>query len=159
MAEFSHILHDLRTRQGLTQKELAVQLGVSYSTISMYERGRRQPDLDMLAKLAAFFGVSVDSFFGNSPAETESPLHTALRQFAQQKHIPFAEALRWATEGDTSSVMRLCDPDGLATPPLVPTLTPLESQPLTPHEQAVLQAYRQRPDVRPFVDKLLDVKD
>ncbi len=163
MSEFSHILHDLRTQHGLTQKELAEQLGVSYSTISMYERGHRQPDLEMLAKLAAFFGVSVDSFFGRetgeteTPATEETPANTALRQFAQQKNISFKEALRWFTEGDCAAVMQLRDPDGLATAP--PILPSPKTEPLTlsPHERELILAYRQRPDVRPFVDKLLDI--
>ena len=163
MSEFSHILHDLRTQHGLTQKELAGQLGVSYSTISMYERGHRQPDLEMLAKLAAFFGVSVDSFFGRETGETETPAteeypaNAALRQFARQKRISYEQLLRWFAEGECATVMRLRDPDGLVTAPPVPPPPKTETLTLSPHEHEVIRAYRQRPDVRPFVDKLLDV--
>lgn len=53
------ILH-LRTQQGLSQLELAEQLGVSRQSVSKWETGQSVPDLDKLIKLADLFGISVD---------------------------------------------------------------------------------------------------
>lgn len=53
------ILH-LRTQKGLSQLELAEQLGVSRQSVSKWETGQSVPDLDKLIKLADLFGVSVD---------------------------------------------------------------------------------------------------
>ncbi len=50
----------LRRQAGLSQKELAGRLGVSASTIGMYEQGRREPAADRLVEMAAVFGVSTD---------------------------------------------------------------------------------------------------
>ncbi len=57
---FGECLKKLRKKMKLTQTALAGKLGVSPSTIGMYEQGRREPDSRMLIKIANFFGVSVD---------------------------------------------------------------------------------------------------
>lgn len=53
------ILH-LRTQQGLSQLELAEQLGVSRQSVSKWETGQSVPDLDKLIKLSDRFGITVD---------------------------------------------------------------------------------------------------
>ena len=50
----------LRSQKGLSQLELAEQLGVSRQSVSKWETGQSVPDLDKLIKLADLFGVSVD---------------------------------------------------------------------------------------------------
>jgi transcriptional regulator with XRE-family HTH domain len=49
-----------RNHLGLTQKELAVMLGVTSQHISAIERGKRSPSLDSIAKIARELGVTVD---------------------------------------------------------------------------------------------------
>lgn len=58
--DFSDKLKDLRQQAGLTQKQLADQLGVTKSVVSFYERSERTPSPDVLRKLAAVFHVSTD---------------------------------------------------------------------------------------------------
>ena len=50
----------LRKNAGLSQAALAKKLGVSPSTVGMYEQCRREPALEMLVKLADIFSVSTD---------------------------------------------------------------------------------------------------
>ncbi len=57
---FSENLKSLRKTHKLTQKQLSTQLGVALSTVAMWETGARQPDYDMLNKIADFFNVSHD---------------------------------------------------------------------------------------------------
>ena len=45
MAVFANILKTLRTDKHLSQQELATRLGISKSAVSMYEQGRREPDV------------------------------------------------------------------------------------------------------------------
>ena len=54
----------------ISQKKLADLLGVSPSTIGMYEQNRRSPDKDMLLKLASIFNVSVDYLLGTTKVKT-----------------------------------------------------------------------------------------
>lgn len=58
-------LRALREKKGLLQKELANEIGISTSTIGMYEQGRREPDFETVKKLANYFGVSIDYLADN----------------------------------------------------------------------------------------------
>lgn len=61
---FSTIFRELRINNNLIQKELGQKLGISLSSISMYERGERQPDLETLIRISKFFAVSTDFLLG-----------------------------------------------------------------------------------------------
>jgi len=62
---FADKLRSLRKEKGLTQTALSKILGVSPSTIGMYEQGRREPDSKMLIKTAEFFDVPAGYLIGN----------------------------------------------------------------------------------------------
>lgn len=66
MSSFSDMLSFLRKRADLSQKELADKIGVSRSTIGMYETGVREPDFEMLEALADVFNVNMDTLLGKS---------------------------------------------------------------------------------------------
>lgn len=53
-------LKTLRKQKGITQSKLAEKLGISRSTIAMYETNSSEPDLETLSAIAAFFNVSID---------------------------------------------------------------------------------------------------
>ncbi len=57
-------LKELREERGLTQKELATLLHLNSITYLHYEKAQRQPPLEVLADMAAFFGVTVDYLLG-----------------------------------------------------------------------------------------------
>lgn len=50
----------LRRAAGISQSELAQMLKISPSAVGMYEQGRREPALDILAAMANIFGVTID---------------------------------------------------------------------------------------------------
>ncbi len=57
---FGKKLKELRIDKGFSQQKLGELLGFCNQTISFWESGSREPDLDTLVKIAHFFGVSVD---------------------------------------------------------------------------------------------------
>lgn len=57
-------LKELRENKKITQAELGKALSISTSTIGMYEQGRRNPDPDMLCKIADYFNITVDDLLG-----------------------------------------------------------------------------------------------
>ena len=61
----------LRRQAGMNQGELAKKLGISPSTVGMYEQGRREPSAEMLVRLAEAFSVSTDFLLTGSPAPPE----------------------------------------------------------------------------------------
>lgn len=56
----------LRSELKISQEELASRIGISRSALSLYEIGRREPDFDIIQRLASLFGVSVDYLLGRT---------------------------------------------------------------------------------------------
>lgn len=67
---FGSILKKLREDAHLSQEQLADAIGVSKSTIGMYEQGKRMPNTNTILKdIASYFGVSIDYLVGFMPQE------------------------------------------------------------------------------------------
>ena len=77
MGNFNQIFRELRTSRGYSQGDLAELLEISRSAISMYENGNREPDFEMLEKIADLFSVDVNFLLGRAPAKTpeQNELH------------------------------------------------------------------------------------
>ena len=73
MGNFQNIFKRLRISCGYTQQELADKLGISRSTIGMYETGSREPDFETLELIADFFNVDIDYLIGRSEKTTILP--------------------------------------------------------------------------------------
>lgn len=63
---FGDVLKQLRIESHLTQKELSSILGISESTVGMYERNKREPDFETLESIADYFNVDMDYLTGRS---------------------------------------------------------------------------------------------
>lgn len=72
----------LRLKKGLKQGEFAAAMGVQQSTVSNWETGRYEPDIETMRKIASFFGVSVDYLLGHTddPAPAPSVPHEKYRE-------------------------------------------------------------------------------
>ncbi|MFC5063134.1 helix-turn-helix domain-containing protein [Actinomycetospora atypica] len=60
-------LRALRTARGITLTDLAESTGISLSTLSRLESGRRKPTLELLLPLARAFGVALDELVDAPP--------------------------------------------------------------------------------------------
>lgn len=58
----------------LTQKDVALFLGVDRSTYNKYETGDSEPNFDTICRLADFFDVSVEYLMGR-PGAKKAPAH------------------------------------------------------------------------------------
>lgn len=58
--EFSNRLYNLRKQSGLSQEELGNKLNVSRQTVSKWEVGDTNPDMERLVMLSDLFQVSLD---------------------------------------------------------------------------------------------------
>lgn len=70
MVDFGKTLKELRLNAGLTQQQLATQLGVTKTVVSYYELHTRTPSPEILVKLAAIFHVSSDYLLGIERGKT-----------------------------------------------------------------------------------------
>ena len=57
-------LKDLREDGNITQAALAAYLHIKQNTYSQYENGQRQLPLELLIRLARYYGVSTDYILG-----------------------------------------------------------------------------------------------
>lgn len=53
-------LKKIRREKRISQLKIAMDLAISREAISFYENGKRNPDLQMLKTLSAYFNVSID---------------------------------------------------------------------------------------------------
>ena len=71
---FGENLKRLRKEKELTQETLADFLGVSFQTISKWERGETYPDITMLPIISRFFNTTVDDLLGVDKAKKEEKI-------------------------------------------------------------------------------------
>ena len=69
---FENQLKQLRKQHGITQSELASQLGITQQAVGKWETGTSSPDPSTLVYLANLFGVTVDSLLGREGANIGS---------------------------------------------------------------------------------------
>ena len=83
-------LKQFRAERGLTQAQLAKLLGVSASTVGMYEQGRREPDGKLLARMASVLRCSTDELLGvEPPSEVNDVIDGFAHTLEQQPGLMF----------------------------------------------------------------------
>ncbi|MCF6526189.1 helix-turn-helix domain-containing protein [Streptomyces sp. JJ36] len=81
-------LRAAREHHGATLAGVSGATGISTSTLSRIETGRRKPTLEMLLHLAKEYGVSLDELAGTAPAPTAEPRRaTAPLSFGDDKAV------------------------------------------------------------------------
>ena len=66
-SDFPRIITLLRKERGLSQKQAALELGVSQALLSHYEKGIRECGLDFVIHIADYYDVSCDYLLGRTP--------------------------------------------------------------------------------------------
>lgn len=66
---FYDLFHSLCTAKGVTPTQVARDLGLRQSTVSMWKKQGTTPKYDTLRKLAEYFDVSVDELVGGRDVE------------------------------------------------------------------------------------------
>lgn len=59
-------LKEIREQFELTQMELGRLINLNYRTLSNYELGRAEPDIETLKKLSETYHMSIDALVGNT---------------------------------------------------------------------------------------------
>ena len=82
---FGENIKRLRKEKELTQETLADFLGVSFQTISKWERGETYPDITMLPIISRFFNTTVDNLLGVNKSREEKQIKEYLRLYDEMK--------------------------------------------------------------------------
>lgn len=83
-------LRALRTRRRLTLSALSDVTGISVSTLSRLESGRRRPNLELLLPLARAHGVPLDELVG-APSTGDPRVHMKPRSLHAMTVVPLTE--------------------------------------------------------------------
>lgn len=57
---FKDILLKMREEKNISQTQIALDLGTKQTTYSNWERGEREPNIEMLIKIANYYHISLD---------------------------------------------------------------------------------------------------
>lgn len=81
MTKVSKNIKKLRAERNLTQEDIAKELFVTRQTVSSWESGRTQPDIETLAKLSEIFSVSTEEIiYGKTKLMSSEEKENASRQ-------------------------------------------------------------------------------
>ena len=80
-------LRRLRNERGLTQAELARQIGIQQSDLSRMEKGEYRVSLDNLFKILAAFDLDLADFFGEQHENAELEQQPLSRQDMKILHL------------------------------------------------------------------------
>ncbi|MFC1227194.1 helix-turn-helix domain-containing protein [Streptomyces sp. Sce081] len=80
-------LRAAREQRGVTLTGVGCATGISPSTLSRIETGRRKPTLEVLLQLSKEYGVSLDELAGTAPAPAAGPRATAPLSFGDGKAV------------------------------------------------------------------------
>lgn len=107
--DFAEVLQFLRKKNGLTQKQLSTEIGISLSSIISYENGLRRPNSKALAKLEAYFQVSGDYLLGKLPLDLyEKNMERVAAILPERSTVikQFKEEFHFISFEDQSSVLQ-----------------------------------------------------
>lgn len=96
---------ELRKARGMTQENLAAEIGVSSQAISKWENGTNMPDIMLLPIIADVFGVTVDELYGVSrQSDVESDKYNQYKapDFAWESILETLGKI-WESTGDWGS--------------------------------------------------------
>ena len=92
---FAERLKTLRLQAKITQKEISNRLEISQPTYQRYEKSEREPNQEMVQKIANLFNVSIDYLFGNTDEknskEVEDDLEKSLDTFKSFDGKPMSD--------------------------------------------------------------------
>ena len=97
---FPIIFKQLRKEKRLTQEQIAERLGVSKSTVSMYENGARVPPYEMMERISRLFDVDMNRLFGqpSTPALPQNLRPVQTRRFRMLGEIACGQPIVANTE-------------------------------------------------------------
>lgn len=109
-----HQIKRMRIERGITQEALAEYIGVSYQAVSKWETATTLPDITLLPKLAAFFGVRIDDLFSVSyDDELERIDRILAHEKLTDKSFSYAkrtlDSILYANENDVPAIKRYAE--------------------------------------------------
>ena len=132
-------IKEARKAAGLSQKYVALALGVAGPSVSNWESGKTQPTPENLKALANLFNVSVDYLLGLDELGTKSAADSAM-VFQQQpaRHIYHAQDASGSMQVTPDMQVTVTSPDGVTRQLMHETLHYMGNRPSQAAQQEAL---------------------
>lgn len=98
MSDFPSILKSIRESRRMSQSELAKLARVSKSAISMYERGQREPNFEMLETFADIFNVPLASLMSTDVDADSDRILVKLCRLSESSRIELEKYIDYLLE-------------------------------------------------------------
>jgi|GEM_PF-2930869 len=92
---FAQRLFELRESSGITRQQFADDLNITRSSLEFYEKGKRTPDIDMIAKIAKKLDVTTDYLFGLSKFQTTDITEKAVCEYTGLSESVIKRLHKW----------------------------------------------------------------
>jgi Predicted transcriptional regulators len=83
---FGDLLKQARITAGFTQVELALEVGIAKSTLSLYESNKREPDVEMIKKISSTLDVDPNFLLGiekKAPQQVSAAELEIIKKYSQ----------------------------------------------------------------------------
>jgi transcriptional regulator with XRE-family HTH domain len=91
---FARRLKRLREQHNLSTRALGDIVGTSNATISRYETGKRDPDLIVAHKIAAYFNVTIEYLCGD---DADTGIETLVEMYSKLSEESKTDAIKYIT--------------------------------------------------------------
>lgn len=105
-------IKDCRIKRNMTQQDLANSLSVAKSTIGMWENDKREPDLEMVLRIAGLFNCSVDYLIGRDESMINDDVLDRVNVLDQDALVFYGNVLDVEKENDLIKKYRALDEYG-----------------------------------------------
>ena len=134
---FARRLNLLREQKGYSQQDLANLIGISKSSINMFERAEREPSLEVMEAIADIFNVDIDYLYGKQEVERKVAINIGnsdrmtlgqiVKRFRETNKITMEEFSQKSglSRGYISMLEKNENP--LSKKPIVPSLTTIQA--------------------------------
>ena len=108
---FGDVLRSLRLNAGFSQEELGKKLGLAKSTISMYESGTREPNLEVLEAIADTFNEDMNTLTDSKvSADLSNELQEYLEELKNRSEMRMLFSLaKGATKEDVMQAVKIIE--------------------------------------------------
>ena len=103
--EFYEELKAARIKAGLTQQQIADEIGITKSTYCGYETAKRNPDPQRIKQLAKVLHISADTLLDTGIEKEKAPASTEAetREITREMSIELLKALGWLDQSGNLS--------------------------------------------------------
>ena len=109
MSAFPENLRAAREEAGLSQKIVAIRLGISPATYSQYESGKKNPSFEIFCKIGDILDVSLDQLAGRADDEVDYlKAEENDDEHRLKRYIYSLEQIGYLIQGDDDGSIDIC---------------------------------------------------